>query len=81
MIKLFSVYDSKVKAYRFPFFMQSTGQAIRAFTDLVNDGGKSEVAKYPEDFSLFDHGSFDDQTGEMSCSNAVNLGLAANFKR
>lgn len=79
-VKVFSVFDSKVKAFRYPFFMQSTGQAIRAFMDLVNDE-KTEVGKYPADFTLFEHGWFNDETGMLEPeSTPVNLGLASTFK-
>lgn len=79
-VKLFSVYDSKVKAFRYPFFMQATGAAIRGFMDLVNDG-KSEISKYPADFTLFEHGSFDDETGMMELEKTpLNHGVASVFK-
>lgn len=79
-IKIFSVYDSKVGSYRYPFFMQSTGQALRAFIDLSNDG-KSEVFKYPSDFTLFEHGHFDDETGELVKLPApLSHGVAITFK-
>lgn len=79
-IKIFSVHDSKVGSFRFPFFMQSTGQAVRGFIDLANDG-KSEVCKYPGDFTLFEHGSFDDVTGALVVEKTpVNHGVAVTFK-
>lgn len=78
--KVFSVYDSKVAAYRYPFFMQSSGQALRGFMELVNDG-KSEISKYPADFTLFEHGEFDDITGVMiSLKTPLSLGVAITFK-
>ena len=33
--KAFAVYDSKAKFFGVPFFMQQTGLAVRAFTDLA----------------------------------------------
>lgn len=78
-IKVFSVYDSKVSAFRYPFFMQATGAAIRAFMDLVNDG-KSEVSKYPGDFTLFEHGFFDDENGFLIAEKTpINLGVGSTF--
>ena len=37
MLKIFTVFDDKIEAYTMPFFQQSRGQAVRTFTDTVND--------------------------------------------
>lgn len=62
MLNVYSFYDSKAKTYHTPFFLKQDGQAIRAFLDLVNNP-QTDIAKYPEDFSLFKLGQFDDETG------------------
>ena len=79
ILKVFSVYDSKVEAYMTPFFMHSKGQAIRSFMDTIADSN-TQFAKHPEDFTLFLLGDYDDQTGKfvmsatpMSCGTAVEL--------
>lgn len=59
LLKMFCIYDAKVEAYMTPFFMRSKGEAIRGFTELVNDG-KSNFAKYPADFTLFELGDWND---------------------
>ena len=64
MMKCFTVYDSKAEAFLQPFFMQSKGAAIRGFTELVNDKNHS-FGKYPGDYTLFELGSFDEQTGKF----------------
>ncbi len=64
ILKMFAVYDSKTEAYMQPFFVNSTGGAIRAFENSVNT--KDELFnKYPADFTLFEIGAFDDQTGQV----------------
>lgn len=60
-IKIFTIYDIKAQSYLPPFYMQSTGQAMRAFEDTVNDE-TTQFSKHPEDFVIFEVGSFDDQT-------------------
>jgi len=65
LLKIFSVYDSKVEAYIQPFYMNSTGAAMRAFEDTVNDP-ESALNKHPEDYTLFELGTFDDQTAQIS---------------
>lgn len=61
-MNFYSVFDSATNAYMRPFVMQSDGQAIRGFTD-ESVRADSEMAKHPEDYSLFRIGSFDDNDG------------------
>lgn len=77
--KVFAVRDSKAQAFLQPFFSVSTGAAVRAFGDAVNEGN-SPLAKHPEDYLLFELGEFDDNTGEFS-RVGVNkmLGCGADF--
>ena len=45
--------------------MQSAGAALRAFEDLISDD-KSTVSRHPEDYSLAQVGTWDDQIGFIS---------------
>lgn len=65
-LKIFTVYDSKTEAYMPPFFMQSTGQAMRSFEDTINHEKEHVFGKHPEDFTLFELGKFDDQTSTFN---------------
>lgn len=79
IVKVFSVYDSKVEAYIQPFFMQSRGQAIRAFGDTAMDSS-TNVGKHPADFTLFELGEFDDATARFDMHNTpVSLGVAVEL--
>lgn len=61
--KIFSVYDTKAKAYLAPFFMHQEGMAARVFTNMVNDPNKShQFSMNPEDYTLFVVGQWDDET-------------------
>jgi len=60
-LKMFSVFDSKVAAYMNPFFARSTAEAIRMFSDAVGNPQQG-FCKHPEDYTLFEVGSWDDQT-------------------
>lgn len=78
-MKVFSIYDLKAQAFSQPFFMESVGLAIRAFTELLDDKATT-VAKYPSDFTLFEIGEFDQRKGILTAhAHHVNLGLAASF--
>lgn len=67
LIKIFSVFDSKAAFFGQPFCDQNEGSAIRNFSDAVNDGSNPNNLwhKHPEDFSLFNIGEFDNETGEL----------------
>lgn len=58
----YTVKDTAAEAYLPPFFMQSRGAALRAFADAVKDP-QHQFAKHPEDYFLFEMGTFDEQTG------------------
>lgn len=78
--KAFSVFDSKAQAYAAPFFMHQNGEAVRVFTDLVNDP-QTMVNRHAADYSLYEIGSFDTTTGEMvSITPHVLLGHGSEFK-
>lgn len=66
---MIAIHDAKSESFGRPLFVRAYGEAERSFRDVVNDG-KSDYAKHPEDFTLFEVGSFDDATG-------VLVGLAA----
>lgn len=77
--KIFTVYDSKVEAYLQPFFMRSKGEAIRAFSELVNDP-QHNFSKYPSDFTLFELAEFTDETaGLFPLKTPVSLGVGIEF--
>lgn len=77
-MKVFAILDTKANAYGTPFFVQSVGLAIRAFSDLVHDE-RSTVARHPDDFRLYELGTFDDATGKLESTPPVPLGFATEF--
>lgn len=79
ILNIFSIYDSKAEAYMQPFFMKTKGEAVRAFSDLVRDP-QSMVSKHPEDYVLFEIGSFDDQKAEICVLDSPrSLGVAIEY--
>jgi len=61
-----SVFDRAVGAYGRPLFMQSKGVAIRSFSDECKRvADDNQMNKHPQDFSLFELGTWDDQTGKF----------------
>jgi hypothetical protein len=59
MLYAYSVFDAGTESYSAPFFCRARGEAIRSFTEAVGDP-KSTVGKYPQHFSLWYVGTFDD---------------------
>jgi hypothetical protein len=62
-MNIYSIYDQAAKAYLNPFFLHNDGLAIRAFQDNVNSTDDNNIAKHPDQFTLFKLASYDDQTG------------------
>lgn len=59
-----------------PFVTQSTGLAIRTFADIANDE-KHPIGQHPEDYTLFEIGTFDPQTAKIKMQEAkISLGTA-----
>lgn len=63
---ILAVHDRAVDAFMTPMFMQSIGQAVRSFTDEVNRPAEDNILyKHPEDYDLFELGTFDSNTGKF----------------
>lgn len=59
---IFSVYDKSAEAFLPPFFVQTKGLAVRAFTSAVDDVGH-HFNKHKSDYTLFELGEFDELSG------------------
>lgn len=76
--KVFTLYDSKAEVYLSPFLFGNKGEAIRAFTEsLKND--QTPMSKYPQDFTLFMLGEYDNSSGAFMCGAPVSLGNGLEF--
>jgi hypothetical protein len=79
IFKCFSIFDSKIGSYSKPVFLRSKGEAIRAVTSEVQSK-ESELSKYPADFTLFEVGEYDDDTGTMIPAAAnISIGCCIEF--
>lgn len=59
------VRDRSADVFAQPMFVANRGSAIRSFADQVNDSRdeKNILNRHPEDFDLFELGTYDDSTG------------------
>lgn len=81
IIKAFAIRDVKAEAYSPPMFFPTKGKALQEFGDAANDS-KSYVNKHPQDYVLFEIGTYDDATGRLEALDApVSLGLGSDFIR
>lgn len=74
--KIFSIFDQKAKCHLPPFFLHESGQAVRAFSDCVNDPNHN-FGKHPEDYTLVAIGEFDDIDGHILAYNHPQLVTSA----
>jgi len=65
ILEVLAVRDRAANAYGRPFFVNTIGQAIRSFSDVLNGTEDSEMKRHPGDFDLFSLGQFDDETGQF----------------
>lgn len=72
-LSVFSVYDKKAEAFMQPFTYAAVGQAVRAFSDTVNDP-KSAFYRHPADYDLYQLGTFDDGSGELTSEKHFLIG-------
>lgn len=71
-----SVRDTKANAFGIPVCVPTVGAAVRSFSDQIN-GQDSVLTKHPQDFDLFELGTFDDNTGlfDTHTPSLVTTGL------
>jgi len=59
------VRDSAARLFGQPFFVQATAAGVRALRDEVNGSNEGDIKRHPEDFELYQLGSFDDDKGVL----------------
>lgn len=76
-----SVYDSKSKSYATPFFVKHKAEALRSWQDVVNKEDHP-ISKWPEDFTLFEIGTYDEIKGLVVPHDAkIPLGTALEYRK
>lgn len=61
-----TVRDVKSEVYMRPWFAQTAGAAIRAFSDeVLRDASDNTLSRHPEDYALYEIGLFDDNEGKV----------------
>lgn len=79
LLKICCVHDAKAEAWMNPQYFQAAGQAVRSFQDAANDESTG-VGAHPEDYTLFELGTFDPGTGHIEVLPApIPLASAVNL--
>lgn len=66
LVIVVAVRDRAIDAFGRPFFVPTTGAAIRSFQDEMNRHAEDNaMAKHPEDYDLFQLGTWNEETGEF----------------
>jgi hypothetical protein len=63
---MFSIYDKTAELYEAPYIDTNTGTAIRRIQDLIQSNPNAPYSKFPECYSLYEIGSWDETIGHAS---------------
>lgn len=75
-----AVYDTVSKVYAPPFYVSTKGEAVRSFSNAVNDKSMGDLNKHPKDFLLFLLGQWDDNSGLLTAVQPPErIGLGSDF--
>lgn len=78
-VLLFTVFDSATKLFLPTFEARTVEDAIRKFRTTVNMPD-SQLHKFPEDYTLFQVGEFNQDTGELvPLATPHSLGVAVTY--
>jgi hypothetical protein len=64
ILSIFSIFDAKAESFLRPFCLPSTAHARRELAEVMQQP-TGPFVDYPEDFTLFRTGEFDDESGEI----------------
>lgn len=80
LYKVFTVYDGAVKAYLPPMLLRTRGEAIRSISEALR-APDHQFSKHSPDFSLFELGEWDDNTGAYNLHpSPEHLGVLTEFR-
>lgn len=81
ILSIYTVRDNKVNSYMQPQFFRNRGEFERSVMNALNSSN-SNIADYPEDFALFELGTWDDTNCKYALHDTpISLGLAVDYKK
>jgi len=80
--KVFVVFDRAGDVYGQPMFAGSAGIALRGFADEINRADeKNPFYMHPDDFDLFELGTYDDATAVFETSLPRQVALGRDLRK
>ena len=74
ILTIVSIKDRAADAFNRPIFVPTANMAIRSFMDEVNrDAPDNQMFVHPEDFDLYEIGTFDDSNGRIESYQDMKL--------
>lgn len=64
-IQMMALFDKKARAFKTPWFAAHVELGVRAVADAANNAPEMDIYKFPEDFSVYHLGTFNDENGQM----------------
>jgi len=81
ILKVFTVFDHAAKAYLQPFFLREREEAVRGFSEVVNDNNHM-FGRYPDSYTLFEIGEWDDSCASFRENETPEpLGNGVKYKK
>ena len=77
---MFTIHDVAADVFQTPFSARAKGEAIRIFSDLVNDNSHP-VGQHPDHYTLFEIGEYDMNSAELIPTEPMSLGNGVEFTR
>lgn len=71
---LYSIYDRKARLYAPPFLARTDAEAVRMFTQAVNDKDPQNLLhRFAEDYELAELGEFNEDAGIIETKPAATV--------
>ena len=64
ILNKYTIFDSALEAYHQDYSLENDAIALRQFADMANE--ETQIAKNPEDYSLWRIGTFETTTGKLT---------------
>lgn len=82
-LTVMALLDKKARVYALPFFVPNTEIGKDYFADALQSNNRDlALCRHPEDFSLWEFGTFDDEVGKFDLHPApLHVAEAINVTR
>lgn len=80
-MEIFAIRDRATDQYGNPMFFVNRGQAIRSFSDEINNNTDNNMlAKHSDDFDLYHMGQYETDTGVFNTTTPTQVAIGKDLK-